>query len=62
LPDDIIPSPQARQQQVSTIMSLLGNLVAAEEQSYEEELEKEKEKEEETRRRKVDRHKESERR
>lgn len=34
LPDDMMPSIQARQQQVATLMSLLGHLVDAEEEAY----------------------------
>jgi len=34
LPDDILPSPQARQQQVATLVALQSNLVAAEEAEF----------------------------
>lgn len=34
LPDDMMPSVQARQQQVATLMTLLGSLVNAEEEAY----------------------------
>jgi hypothetical protein len=34
LPDDILPSPQARQQQVTTLAALQSNLVAAEEAEF----------------------------
>ncbi|KPL52136.1 MULTISPECIES: HrpJ domain-containing protein [Hyphomicrobiales] len=39
LPDDLMPSMQARLQQVSTLGTLLNNLVAEEEAAYEEEME-----------------------
>lgn len=40
LPDDLIPSPQARQQQISSIMGLLGVLVDNEDAAYEDEANK----------------------
>lgn len=40
LPDDLIPSPQARQQQISSIMGLLGVLVDNEDAAYEDAAQK----------------------